>query len=243
MAALDAFSGQGAQGSQVLRQPNRNQDLGQLGGTGDAHQFESGTRCWMDACGPTHRACSHRHFECADQVAVCILTPAAQAGIGPTAAGIGMRSGFDGAPVIAGGQGNGINAVHDAFIMRGGAVGVHCGKGPSGNDIVTHLFTTKLVKSQVRGANRTARSRQTPVRQIGQDAQQHPSAGNAFNPGGQSLHGGIDRVRPHGIAHIINQVDHQERPDGRRFNDAHLQVARTPAQFFQHRVYFVCLGQ
>ena len=63
-------------------------------------------------------------------------------------------------------------------------------------------------------------------------------AGEALDQRGQALAGGVDGVGAHRIAHIIDQVQHQERSDGRFVDQAHLQIARPAAQPAQHRVDF-----
>ena len=56
------------------------------------------------------------------EVASFVFGPLGERCVGLTTAGVGVRRRFNGAPVIARGNGDSINAVHDAFVVGGGAV-------------------------------------------------------------------------------------------------------------------------
>jgi len=75
VSTLDAFGGKGAQGSHVLGQPNRYDDLRQLGGGFHAHQFDRGLRRRVDLGGTTDDSNCHGRFECTDKVTILILIP------------------------------------------------------------------------------------------------------------------------------------------------------------------------
>ncbi len=154
-----------------------------------------------------------------------------------------MRAGFYGAPVVAGGDHHGVHAVHDALVVGSGAIGVGGGEGPGGDNAVAHLFGGIIAEGELIQVDGAARARQAPVGQVGEDAQVHAPAADAFHQGGQALHGCVDRVGAHGVAHVVDQVQHQERPDGGVLDQAHLQVARTAAQALEHRVDAGGLGQ
>ena len=121
---------------------------------------------------PADDADRHRHFQRADQVALGVLAPGAQAGVAPAAGGVGMRAGFHRAPVVAGGDHHRVHAVHDALVVGGSAVGVGGGKGPGRDDAIAHLlgreYASKASSSRRNGA---ARARQAAVGQVGEDAQ------------------------------------------------------------------------
>ena len=94
----------------------------------------------MDLGGSADDANRHRHFQFAGEIALRILAPGAQAGIAAIPGGIGVRPGFDGAPVVAGGNHNRIHAIHDALVVRGSPVGIRSGKRPGFDNPIPHLF-------------------------------------------------------------------------------------------------------
>ncbi|MCY1555031.1 hypothetical protein D9M68_916520 [compost metagenome] len=59
-----------------------------------------------------------------------------------------MGAGFDRAPVVSGGDDDGIYAVHDAFVVRGGAVRVDGGKGIGVDDAVYDIIAAVVLRAQ-----------------------------------------------------------------------------------------------
>jgi hypothetical protein len=105
-----------------------------------AHQFDRGLRGGVDlgrAADDSHR---HRHFERADEVSVRVFAPGGERGVLSVFHGVGVRARFNGAPVVAGGNDHRVHAVHDAFVVGGGAVRVHGGEGVGGDDPVADSF-------------------------------------------------------------------------------------------------------
>ena len=87
------------------------------------------------------------------------------------------------------------------------------------------------------------RARQTTVCQVGQDAQVDASAGDGFDARGEALAGGVDRVGAHRVAHIIDQVNDQERANGGVINDSNFEITRAAAKFSQDGVDGIGLGK
>ncbi len=160
----------------------------------------------MDSGGASDDADCHGHLQCTDQVSLGVAAPGAQGGVATAAGGVGVRPGFDGAPVVARGDDHRVDAVHDAFIMRGGAVRVSGGKRPGGDDPVAHCLGAEVIECQLSQWDGAARPRQTAVSQVREDAQVHPPAGDGFNQRGEALDCRVDGVGTHGIAHVIDQV-------------------------------------
>ena len=161
-----------------------------------AHQLERGARRGVHARGPADDADRHRHFQRADQVALAVFAPGAQRGVAPAARGVGVRPGFDRAPVVAGGDHHRVHAVHDALVVRGGAVGIGGGEGPGLDDPIPHLLGGILVKGQLIQPDGAARARQAPVGQVGQDAQVHPPAGDLLDLRGQAFQAVLTALAP-----------------------------------------------
>ncbi len=59
-----------------------------------------------------------------------------------------MRAGFDRTPVVAGGQGHGVDAVENALVVRGGPVGIGHGKGIGMGDAFDHLLAGKVERAE-----------------------------------------------------------------------------------------------
>ena len=78
---------------------------------------------------------------------------------------VGMRTGFHRAGVVAGGQHDRGDAVHDAFVVRGGAVRVGRGQSVGVHDVVDHLWA-----AQGLGVENSASPGQPQIRLVGQDA-------------------------------------------------------------------------
>ena len=73
----------------------------------------------------------HRHFEFADEVAALVLIPARQRRVAAGARRVRVRRGLDRAPVVAGRERDGVDAVHDAFVVRRGAVRIDASRDRS----------------------------------------------------------------------------------------------------------------
>ena len=75
-----------------------------------------------------HQPQRHGHFNGSDQATFAVLLPCGQGTIVTIAAGIGVSARLHRSPVVTGGHYQGIDAIHDAFVVGGGAVGVGVGK-------------------------------------------------------------------------------------------------------------------
>ncbi len=75
VSTLDAFSCQGAQGSEILRQSHRNNDLCQFARGFNTHQLDRSLRGRMDFGRTTDDAHCHWHFKGTHQVAIRVLAP------------------------------------------------------------------------------------------------------------------------------------------------------------------------
>ena len=148
-----------------------------------AHQFQRCLRAGVNLGRPADDPDRHGHLERADQIAVRIPAPGGKAGVAPRAGGVRMRAGFDRAPVVAGGDHHRVDAVHDALVVRGGAVGVGGGECPGGDDPIPHLFAAEICQKPAwKPGCVHLRPRQAFIGQVGEDAQEHPPAGDASRP-------------------------------------------------------------
>ena len=154
-----------------------------------------------------------------------------------------MSARLDGAPVVAGSDDDRVHAVHDALVVGRCPVGVHGGEGVSGDNAIPDLFPGEIVKSQLVHRNGAPGPGDPPVRQVRKDTQMDFPARDRFYAGGQPLTGRIDRVRTHCISHIVNEMDHKERPDGRRVEHSNLEIPCSTTELFQDRVDGIGFGQ
>ena len=142
VAALNSLGGQRPQRGHVLRQSDRDDDLGQL--RGRVHIHEARARpAPLDALGsapptiPTAIGISsspmRSPFSARRQVDKrCV--PA-------TSSGVGVGACLDRPPVVAGGDHDRIHTVHDALVVSGRPVRIGRGKGPGFDDPVSDRFT------------------------------------------------------------------------------------------------------
>ena len=145
---------------------------------------------------------------------------------------------FDGAPVVAGGDDDRVHAVHDAFVVGRGAVGISRGEGIGGDDAIAHGLAFEGFKSngQFIDWDGTARARNSSICQIGQNPQMDFSACDGFDLRRKFFTGRVDRVRAHRIAHIIDEMNDDERANGGVFDHADFKVTCAAAEFFQDGV-------
>ena len=80
-----------------------------------------------------------------------------------------MCAGFDGAPVVSGGDDHRVHAVHDAFIMGCGPVGICGGKGIGGDDPIPDFGSLEVAKCELLQRDGAPGPRDSSVGQIGQD--------------------------------------------------------------------------
>ena len=109
---------------------------------------------------------------------------------------------------------------------------------PSRTCSAAEIIEGKLVERDGAGG-----TRQPPVGQVGQNAQEHAAAGERLDPRGQVFYGSIDSIGAHGVAHIVNEVQNDESANGGIGDNADLQLARAATQFSQHGIDGGSLGQ
>ena len=80
--------------------------------------------------------------------------------------------------------------------MGGRPVGVGRGKGPGRDDAVAHFLGGELIESQLVQRDGAPRPRQAAIRQVGEDAQQHPPAGDLLDQRRQALQAVLTALAP-----------------------------------------------
>ena len=135
VAALDAVGGERAQGGEVRREADRRRDERELVRGRDAEDLQREPRRRVHAERAAHGAERERHLELADE-AVAVAAPDGERRVAAAARRERVRAGLDGAPVVAGRHHDGVDAVHDALVVRRGAVRIELGEAGRVDDAV-----------------------------------------------------------------------------------------------------------
>ena len=142
-------------------------DLRQFGGGFYTHQFQCCPGAGVNLGCPANDPNCQRHLKAADQVPISILSPCAQARVAAIASCICVSTGFNRAPVIPGGNHDGIHAVHNALVVGGGAVGIDGGESPGCNHTLHNIGTRIPAKCQLINGYCALCARQAVVSQVG----------------------------------------------------------------------------
>ena len=122
VALLDAFGRERADRGEVLREPHGGHDLRELGRGLDAEQAQVQRHGRVRFDRRADDADLDRQLDAAAEIACFVGPPIGQRRVAAAARGVRVRAGFDGAPVVAGRDRDGIDAVHDALVVRRGAI-------------------------------------------------------------------------------------------------------------------------
>ena len=112
----------------------------------------------------------------ADEIAGIVHGPGGERAVAVTAPRVGVGGRLDRPPVVAGREGDGVDAVHDALVVGGGPVGVHRREFVREHDAVAHPLAGEIGRLEQRGRDHGAGAHQGPVGQVGKDTQEHPAA-------------------------------------------------------------------
>ena len=209
VALLDALGGQRPKRREVLSESDRRHDLSQLRGGFHAQQAHIQRRRGIGFQGAADGAHLDRHLDAAAQVAILVGPPLGERRIALSAGRVGMRPGLDGAPVVARGDGDGVDAVHNPLVVGGRPVRVHRRKVGRDDDAVADLFARVVVSSQRRVGNRAPGPGERAIRQVGKNAQEDLPAGDGLDQRRDAFAHSVGEIGPHGIAGIHEQVDNQ----------------------------------
>src|SRR5206468_4082864 len=126
-----------------------------------------------------------------------------------------------------GGDHHGVDAVHDAFIVRCSTIGVELGEPAGRDDPVAHARTVPAFGGQALDGHAPGDPHAATVGQVRQDAQPDLRAGQLGQAIGHRLGVGVDQVGTHRVAHVDVQVHRHHAGAGRalRLEDVHLEAA------------------
>ena len=122
-----------------------------------------------------------------------------------------MRPGGNGAPIVSGCQHDGIDAVHDAFVVGDGAIRIDVSKLIGFDQPVAHFITGELSFGQKCSRYPAFGGRQAVGRVIGQDAHQSFAAGQTLQVRDDAFHHRIDDVGPHRLQRLDMEMDDKKR--------------------------------
>ena len=122
---------------------------------------------------------------------------------------IGVGAGFNGAPIVSSGDGDGIDTVHYPLVVSSRPVRIDRREIRRDDDSVANPFT-RVIGSGKRGVRyRAPGPGKRPVRQIGEDSQKDLSPGNRLDQRRDALAHPVGDVGAHGIAGVHQQVHDQ----------------------------------
>ena len=191
----------------------------------DAEQAHGGLGGGVRAGRSADEADRERHLERADEVAVGILLELRERGVPAVAGGVRVATGLDRAGVVARGQHDGGDAVHDALVMGGRPVRVGLGERARRDDVVDDLRSPPSSSASNTARARVRRRSALLVRMRSSVR----AAGDLGDARGDGLGHRVDRVRAHGVADVDVQVQDDLRAGACR-EDAHRDVAGATAE-------------
>ncbi len=153
-----------------------------------------------------------------------------------------MSAGFDSAPVVAGGDGKCVDAVHDALVMGCCTIRVNRCDIVRRNDAISNCIGCKTSRLEIVGCIAHRRPGQRPVSEVGQDAQLDIAAAQLGNRGRHCFAQRIDEIGSHGIAGIDEKMhgDDLAAVTERQFSS--LDVPNAATALDEPRMNFVCLS-
>ncbi len=217
----------------------RGKALGQADGAEDARHLpralhaedrHAQARHRMHPRGAADEPHGERHFQRSHEITGGILFETGERGVSPVAGRIGMGAGFDGAGIVAGCKHAGADAVHHALVVGCGAIGIGLGEMRGLDDPRDDIGPAQRLRTPY-----GPRARQTPVGEIGQDAQIDPPARPAGNVRGQRLGHGVDGIGAHRITGIDDDMADHHRPAA-ALDDAYVQIREAAAMAHQNRI-------
>ena len=214
VAVLNTLGRQRSQRAQILGQPDGSHHTGELGRGFDACDLAGDLHRGMHAGHAAHRTHCHRQLQLAVQRPVGDA-PFGQRRVAAVPRGKRVRPRLDRAPVLAESEQHRVDAVHDAFVVGGGAVRIALGKHRRLHDAAGELLRIAFAATdQRRKRHLAAHDHGAAVGEVRQDAQTHAAAGQLLDARGDALAHRVDGVGSHRVAHVHDQMRHQHGATG-----------------------------
>ena len=155
--------------------------------------------------------------------------PGGERAVAAGAAGVGVRPRLDRAPVVAGGDREGVDAVHDPLVVGGRAVRVGGGELVGVEHPLGHLRAVHAVARERRERDAHRGARQAPVGQVGEDAETRRTARDLLDHRRERLDQRVDGVGAHRVAGVEEEMHDDHGLTARAAHQPHLDVARAGA--------------
>ena len=141
-----------------------------------------------------------------------------------------MGAGFDGAPILAGGERHRIDAVENALVVRSCAIGIGISESIGFDDPLCDRLAGELCAVECRNRDPAGGPGLALVAEIGEDAQQGPAPADRFQFGRERLAGCVHGVGPHCITRVQQQMHDEHGPGRGILQLVHLQIEGAAAQ-------------
>ncbi len=149
---------------------------------------------------------------------------------------MGVTASFDRSGVVARGEHDGGDAVHDALVVCRRPVRVRLGEGAGGDDVVDDLRAAEELRVED-----AARTGEPQLRLVREDAQKSARLRDFGDARGDRLSHRVDGVRAHRIPHVDVQVDDDLGARARR-EHPHRDIQDATAERDEHGVLLVGEG-
>jgi hypothetical protein len=120
-----------------------------------------------------------------------------------------MRAGFHRAPVVAGRDHHRVEPVHQALVVRGGAVRIALREARRAHDAVADFLAAEAVARERAGRDAALDAHAALVAEVGENAQPQGAAAQLEQARRDAFGHGVDQVRAHRVAAVYEQVHHQ----------------------------------
>ena len=123
---------------------------------------------------------------------------------------------FDGPPILAGGEGEGVDRVHDAFVVSGGSEDVELGEpvafedSPGEREAGDGEVGVRVEVGEQGDWQFEAGGGQSGGREVGEDFEQTLAARQLLQKRVDVFQQRVGLVGPHALAHVHHQLDHQK---------------------------------
>ena len=157
-----------------------------------------------------HGADLERDADFSDELTGTAHAPARQRPVAAVARCVGVCAGLYRAPVVAGGDRDGIDAVHDALVVCRGSVGIRGRDIARRDDSIPHRCTVAAGGGQLFGRVADPGRNDRAIGQVRQDAHGRAAAADRGDARRNRFADSVDQVRTHGVPRLHEQV-HGER--------------------------------
>lgn len=126
--------------------------------------------------------------------------------------------------------------------MSGSTEWIGGGESIGLDNSVADTLSRELSESQLLQRDNATSTGKTVDSQVSEDAQVNTSTGDSLDMRRKTLTGSVNGISAHRVTHVIDEVNDEERADGRVIDDANFEVTGTSAEFLENRIDLVGFG-